>query len=80
MMRAMVPRHGAMYGIQNFMMTMSGFILRTFFPTRSQLKGLQELTERTMCRSVGAGLSEYCVLPGKRKLGYWSVKVSMCTS
>jgi len=34
------------------------------------LNGLTELTFLVILMFVGAGSSEYCVLPGNKKLGY----------
>ena len=59
---------------------MSGASLRSSRPTRSQLNGLQEFRRRVMRNPSGAGSEVYCVLPGKRKDGYWSVKVQTSTS
>jgi hypothetical protein len=70
MILQIVPKHGAMKGIQNFTMTRSGFSFRISFPTLSQLSGLIELTFIFIGISAGAGSDEYCVFPGKRKPGY----------
>ena len=79
-MRAIVPKHGAMSGSQNLMMSRSAFFFFSSRPTFIQLNGFMELTLRFMSRSSGRGSGEYCVLPGKRKEGYCRVKVNISTS
>ena len=60
-------------------MIRSGFILRSFRPVLIQFNGLQELSILLISSPCGAGPSEYWVLPGNRKEGYWSVKVTSWT-
>jgi len=79
-MRAMVPKQGAMKGVQYFISTKSGRSRRMRRPTRSQLKGLTVLTHRQMSRSAGGGVSTVWLLPGKSSEGYCSVKVLISTS
>ena len=69
-----------MKGSQKAVTTRSGFCLFMYRPALSQLKGLMELTNRLIFIPSGAGSSLYCVLPGKRNEGYWSVKVTSSTS
>jgi hypothetical protein len=45
------------------------------WPTVNQLKGLTELIQTFIFKSFGAGSVEYCVVPGKIKLGYCKEKV-----
>ena len=78
--RAIVPKQGAMKGVQYFMSTKSGRSRRMRRPTRSQLKGLTVLTQRTICRSSGGGVVRVWLCPGKSSAGYCSVKVRMSTS
>ena len=78
--RAIVPKHGAIRGIQNLMTTRSIFALRIFRTVENHEKGLMLFIVRVMDRSSGLGESEYCVFPGKRKSGYCIVKVNISTS
>ena len=57
-------------GNQYLTTTRSGFILLSPYPVFIQLIGLMELIALMICKSAGAGSSEYCVVPGKRKEGY----------
>lgn len=79
-MRAMVPKHGAINGVQYFISTISGLALRSSMPTLNHDMGFTVDTLRLMRMSVGAGLSTVWLLPGKRKEGYCSVNVRMSTS
>ncbi len=76
----MVPKHGAMKGVQYFNRTKSGRSRRSCRPTRHQLKGLTVLTHRTMDKSPGGGVSTVWLLPGKSREGYCRVKVRTDTS
>ena len=67
---AMVPKHGAINGIQYLIMTKSGFSLTILLATLSQFKGLMELMTACISKFFGAGSVEYCELPGNSKEGY----------
>jgi hypothetical protein len=75
MIRAMLPKHGAMKGSQYFIITMSGFSLFSFRPTFIQDNGFIELTERSILKSYDAFSSQNCVFPGKRNDGYCNENV-----
>ncbi len=76
----MVPKQGAMKGVQYFSRMKSGRSRRSRRPTRHQFRGDTVLTLRHIRRSSGAGVVTVWLLPGKSSDGYWSVKVSMRTS
>src|SRR5688572_29266532 len=62
----MVPKHGPINGSQYLTTIISGMIFFNSFPTFIQLKGLTELMETFISRSVGGSSVEYCVVPGNR--------------
>ena len=76
----MVPKHGAISGIQNLMTSTSILALRIARAVLNQEKGLMLLMVREIERSSGLGASEYWVFPGNRKLGYCIEKVRIFTS
>ncbi len=76
----MVPKQGAMKGVQYFSSTKSGRSRRICRPTRHQLNGLTVWTQREMCRSAGGGVVTVWLFPGKSSDGYCSVKVRIRTS
>src|ERR1035438_692569 len=59
MIRAMVPRQGAIYDIQYLMITISGLRFFISLPVFIQLNGLMEFTLMVIRRSAGAGSVEY---------------------
>ena len=75
-MRAMVPKHGAMKGVQYLSISASGRSRLIRRPTFIQLGGQTVFTARTMSMPSGASDSLYWLLPGKRIFGYCTVKVS----
>jgi len=79
-MRAMVPKQGAMKGVQYFISTKSGRSRRIRRPTRTQFSGFIVLTQRQMRRSAGGGVATVWLSPGNSSEGYCSVKVLMSTS
>ena len=76
----MVPKQGAMKGVQYFISTKSGRSRRIRQPTRSQFRGFIVLTHRQMRRSAGGGVSTVWLSPGNSSEGYCSVKVLISTS
>jgi len=56
--------------ITHYLLRKSAFSFFNCKPTLSQLKGLIELIQTLIDKCLGAGSVEYCVVPGKRKLGY----------
>ena len=63
-MRAMVPKQGAMKGVQYFISTKSGRSRRIRRPTRTQFSGFIVLTQRQMRRSAGGGVATVWLSPG----------------
>ena len=78
-MRAIVPKQGAMKGVQYFSSTKSGRSRRIRRPMRSQLNGSVVLTQRRISRSGGGGAVTVWLLPGKSNAGYCTVKVLIST-
>lgn len=54
--RAIVPKQGAIKGVQYFISTKSGFSRAIHRPTAIQLNGFIVFTHRTMYRSGGGGV------------------------
>ena len=79
-MRAIVPKQGAMKGVQYFISTMSGRRRAIRRPTRSQLSGHTVFTLLRIDRSSGAGVATVWLLPGNSSRGYCTVNVSIQTS
>ena len=80
MILLIVPKHGPINGSQYLTITMFACSALILFPDWYQLSGLTELMHWMILRSFGGSLSEYWVLPGKRKLGYCKEKVYIITS
>jgi len=76
----MVPKHGAINGIQYLIIKISGACFFICLPTLIQLSGFTEFTVRSIFKFAGAGEVEYCVLPGNKILGYCKVNVIAFTS
>ena len=75
----MLPKQGAINGVQYFISTMSGCALRSSLPTLNHEIGFIVETLRRILRSVGGGVATVWLLPGNRNEGYCSVKVSIST-
>ena len=71
----MVPRQGAMKGIQNLTMTRSGLSFLISLPTLNQFTGLIELTLALMEMILGSRFGRILCFPGKRIEGYCRLKV-----
>jgi hypothetical protein len=75
MIRHIVPKQGAIKGIQYFTITRSGLALLISLPTEYQFSGFIELILTLTGIPSGGGPAESCVFPGNKKEGYCRLKV-----
>jgi len=75
----MLPRAGAINGIQYMMMHKSGCAFKMYCPVFHQLNGFTEFISGVISKPFGASPSVNCVFPGKKNAGYCRVYDTIST-